>query len=68
MQVKAHYEGVAEGLMKAMPAGGGLAANALAALQAASADGAPFNVLQQRHAPSTSSSSTSSLHAHHVSV
>ena len=52
MQVKAHYEGVAEGLMvmQASPAGGGLAAGALAALQTASTDGTSFDNLQQRHA------------------
>ena len=50
MQVKAHYEGIAEGLMAALPAGGSLAADALATLQAASTAGAAFDIVQQRSA------------------
>ena len=50
MQVKAHYEGVAEA-MAALPAGSSLAANALAALQAASAAGAASDVIGRRSEP-----------------
>jgi len=51
MQVKAHYEGVADGLMAASRAGGSLAADALAALQAASAAGVTSDVLGRRSEP-----------------
>ncbi len=47
MQVKAHYEGVAEA-MAALPAGNSLAADAIAALQAASAAGAAFDAIGRR--------------------
>ena len=52
MQVKAHYEGIAEGLMAAMPAGNSLAADAFAALQDASTVGVPSEV-GQRYLPRT---------------
>ena len=48
MQVKAHYEGIAEGLMAASPAGGSLGSDAIAALQAASSSKAAFEVVQPR--------------------
>ena len=49
MQAKAHFEGIAEGIMAALPAGGSPATDALAALQAASATDAGYDIVQQRY-------------------